>query len=101
MIACASGDAVRETEVIAQEIAGDRKVLVDALTGLGIHVVSPATAPFVLAETPEGTRERLREKGFALRRGDTFPGLGDDWVRIAVRDAATTATLVEAWRTIL
>lgn len=101
MIACASDDAVRETDVIAREIAADREVLVDALTDLGIRLVSPSTAPFVLASVPEGTRNRLREKGFALRRGDTFPGLGDDWVRIAVRDAATTAALVETWRTIL
>ncbi|MEU5843737.1 cobyrinate a,c-diamide synthase [Rhodococcus sp. NPDC047139] len=101
MIACASDEAARETAVIAREITADRAVLVDALSGLGIHVVPSATAPFVLAEVPEGTRDKLREKGFALRRGDTFPGLGDEWVRIAVRDAATTAALVEAWRTIL
>ena len=101
MIACASDHAVRETDVIAREIAADREVLVEALTDLGIRLVSPATAPFVLASVREGNRERLREKGFALRRGDTFPGLGDDWVRIAVRDAATTAALIEAWRTIL
>ncbi|WP_307854464.1 cobyrinate a,c-diamide synthase [Rhodococcus sp. B50] len=101
MISCASDEAARETAVIARELAADRAVLVDELSGLGIHVVPAATAPFVLAEVPEGTREKLREKGFALRRGDTFPGLGDGWVRIAVRDAATTAALVEAWRTIL
>ncbi|WP_026002870.1 cobyrinate a,c-diamide synthase [Rhodococcus sp. R1101] len=101
MIACASDEAARETAVIAREIVADRAVLVDALSGLGIRVVPAATAPFVLAEVPEGTREKLREKGFALRRGDTFPGLGDEWVRIAVRDAATTGALVEAWRTIL
>ncbi|WP_455901226.1 cobyrinate a,c-diamide synthase [Rhodococcus gordoniae] len=101
MIACASDEAARETAVIAREIVADRAVLVDALSGLGIRVVPAATAPFVLAEVPEGTREKLRERGFALRRGDTFPGLGDEWVRIAVRDAATTGALVEAWRTIL
>ena len=34
--------------------------------------------------------------GFAVRRGDTFPGLGPDWVRIAVRDPATTDRLLGA-----
>lgn len=100
MLACASDDAVDETERIAREIAADRAVLVDALTDLGFTPVAPAAAPFVLVQVPTGTRERLREKGFALRRGDTFPGLGDDWVRIAVRDAATTAALLDVWRAI-
>ena len=100
MIACASDAAAAETEVIAHEVAADREVLVDALTELGVDVVAPATAPFVLVEVAEGTRERLREHGFAVRRGDTFPGLGEQWVRIAVRDPATTAALIEAWRSI-
>jgi histidinol-phosphate aminotransferase len=34
-----------------------------------------------------------------VRRGDTFPGLGADWLRLAVRDTATTdafvATLID------
>ena len=37
---------------------------------------------------------------FAVRRCDTFPGLGDDWVRIAVRDPATTDDLIAALRAI-
>jgi histidinol-phosphate aminotransferase len=35
-------------------------------------------------------RNGLRRRGFAVRRGDTFPGLGPDWLRIAVRDMATS-----------
>ena len=37
---------------------------------------------------PAPTRSALalRERGYAVRRGDTFPGLGADWLRIAVRD---------------
>lgn len=31
-----------------------------------------------------------------MRRGDTFPGLDGGWVRIAVRDAATSDALVRA-----
>lgn len=101
MIACSSDIAVRETADIVREIASDREVLVDALISLGLDVLGPATAPFVLVSVEDDTRDKLRTKGFAVRRGDTFPGLGDSWVRIAVRDPATTAALVEAWRTLL
>ena len=40
---------------------------------------------------------RLRERGFAVRRADTFPGLGPDWLRIALRDHAITDALIAAW----
>ena len=45
---------------------------------------------------PGWLRQALRAEGFAVRRGETFPGLGPDWIRIAVRDRATTDRLVEA-----
>jgi histidinol-phosphate aminotransferase len=41
-------------------------------------------------------RERLRELGFAVRRADTFPGLGPEWLRVAVRDRDTTDRFVNA-----
>jgi histidinol-phosphate aminotransferase len=41
-------------------------------------------------------RERLRTLGFAARRGDTFPGLGPEWLRLAVRDRATTNRFLQA-----
>jgi histidinol-phosphate aminotransferase len=40
--------------------------------------------------------EPLRERGFAVRRGDTFPGLDPHWFRVAVRDRATSADFVRA-----
>ena len=36
--------------------------------------------------------------GYALRRADTFPGLDDAWVRIAVRRPDTTRKLLAALR---
>ena len=45
---------------------------------------------------PGWLREALRTEGFAVRRGETFPGLGPDWIRIAVRDRSTTDRLAEA-----
>jgi histidinol-phosphate aminotransferase len=38
----------------------------------------------------------LRRSGIAVRRGDTFPGLGPDHLRVAVREPARVALLVEA-----
>jgi histidinol-phosphate aminotransferase len=35
-------------------------------------------------------RDRLLRQGFAVRRGDTFPGLGPGWIRVAVRDTGTS-----------
>jgi histidinol-phosphate aminotransferase len=60
-------------------------------------------APFVLIRVPDGgdVREALRGRGFALRRGDTFPGLGPDWLRIAVRDPATSDAFTDSLREVL
>ena len=54
----------------------------------------PATTP------PEPCAYALRERGFAVRRGETFPGLGADWIRIAVRDEETTDTVIKTLRAI-
>ena len=44
----------------------------------------------------ERVRAALRDAGFAVRRGDTFPGLGPDWIRIAVRDRAVNQRFARA-----
>jgi histidinol-phosphate aminotransferase len=43
----------------------------------------------------------LRQKGFAIRRGDTFPGLGPPWLRFAARDDLDIERLVRALGQIL
>jgi len=43
----------------------------------------------------------LRAAGFAVRRGDTFPGLDPDHLRVAVRDPATSAAFTAALAAIL
>ena len=61
--------------------------------------VSPGShAPFLLCRVPGriDVRERLRTLGVAVRRGDTFPGLGPQWFRVAVRDRASSDRLVQA-----
>lgn len=100
MIACSSPRADAEVSAIAAEIASDREFFVSELTALGVPVVGAPAAPFVLVRVPTGTRDTLRAHGFAVRRGDTFPGLGDDWIRMAVRDRRTSAALIDAWRSI-
>jgi histidinol-phosphate aminotransferase len=54
-----------------------------------VEVVPHACAPFLLVRAPgrSDVREGLRARGVAVRRGDTFPGLGPEWFRVAVRGA--------------
>ncbi|MDN3287195.1 Rv2231c family pyridoxal phosphate-dependent protein CobC [Streptomyces thermocarboxydus] len=93
--ACVSPAALAEAEEAAGAIAADRAFLLAGLRDFapfGVRVVEPAEAPFVLVRVPDaaGVRRRLRTLGYAARRGDTFPGLDGDWLRLAVRDRGTT-----------
>jgi cobyrinic acid a,c-diamide synthase len=96
MVACSTAEARAEAHRRARAVAGWRAVLVEGLAARGLVVAGDPATPFVLVHGPAGLRERLREQGFAVRRGDTFPGLGPDWVRIAVRDPVTTERLLGA-----
>jgi histidinol-phosphate aminotransferase len=105
--ACSTPAAVAEAAAAAREVGIDRAYLVRRLSELGVRVAAEPRAPFVLVHVPgrsapggEELRLALRGAGFAVRRGDTFPGLGPDWLRLAVRDAATTDALIEAWRAV-
>ncbi|MFH9662246.1 Rv2231c family pyridoxal phosphate-dependent protein CobC [Streptomyces sp. NPDC017248] len=99
--ACVAPRALAEAGHAAHRIAGDRAHLVAGLTALasrGVRVVQPAEGPFVLVRVDgaAGVRRRLRELGYAVRRGDTFPGLGADWLRVAVRDRVTVDAFLRA-----
>lgn len=77
----------------------DRATLVAALEGIAGVEVWASPANHVLVRTPlPDLRERLLAHGLAVRRGATFPGLDPTYVRIAVRDAATTTRLAAAIR---
>ncbi|WP_369380039.1 Rv2231c family pyridoxal phosphate-dependent protein CobC [Streptomyces sp. cg36] len=96
---CVSPRALAEAEAAALSLAADREHLT---AGLGefdeVRVVEAAEGPFVLARMAGAAevRARLRGLGFAVRRGDTFPGLGPEWLRIAVRDRVTTNRFLQA-----
>jgi cobyrinic acid a,c-diamide synthase len=102
--ACLSEKARELAAAAAEEIAEHRSVLVHGLGALGLPVAGTPRAPFVLLDTaakrpgrpPGWVRQALRAERFAVRRGETFPGLGPDWIRVAVRDPATSKRFVEA-----
>jgi histidinol-phosphate/aromatic aminotransferase/cobyric acid decarboxylase-like protein len=56
------------------------------------------TSSWAPGSPPGWVRLGLRELGFAARRGETFPGLGPDWIRFAVRDPDTSRALIKALR---
>jgi cobyrinic acid a,c-diamide synthase len=97
LVATSSDQARDEARQRAAELERRRRHLEAGLRELGIETV-PSTAPYVLARTGPGSREALRGKGFAVRRADTFPGLGDEWVRISARRTAVTDELLGALR---
>lgn len=84
MVATTTDEALAEQASRATRLAQHRAILTDGLTELGVDHV-PGRAPFVLARPGAGVHSALRDAGYALRRADTFPGLDDSWVRIAVR----------------
>lgn len=99
--ACCAPEAVARAAAELPIIADWRDRLVGGLDALGLPVVGAPVTPFVLVDTaqvlPPGlVREDLRRRGIVVRRGDTFPGLGPAWIRIAVRDPATTDRLLAA-----
>ncbi|MGZ4491341.1 MAG: cobyrinate a,c-diamide synthase [Nocardioidaceae bacterium] len=96
MVACSTDAARAEAERRAREGAGHRAVLREGLAAHGLPVTGHPATPFVLVRVPPSLRAELRARGFAVRRGDTFPGLGPGWVRIAVRDPETTGALLAA-----
>ncbi|WP_240135826.1 Rv2231c family pyridoxal phosphate-dependent protein CobC [Streptomyces sp. MUM 178J] len=97
--ACMEQYALAEAAQAAHRIAADRAHLLAGLAEFEeVRAVQAAEGPFVLVRVRHGAevREKLRSLGFAARRGDTFPGLGPDWMRLAVRDRATTNRFLQA-----
>jgi histidinol-phosphate aminotransferase len=99
--ALATPVAVAAEEEIAVRLAARREHLVTGLREVpGIRVAGRPTSAFVLIHATGAAelRQLLRHRGFAVRRGDTFPGLGPDWLRIAVRETAITDAFLTTLR---
>ncbi|MCO5999893.1 aminotransferase class I/II-fold pyridoxal phosphate-dependent enzyme [Actinoallomurus rhizosphaericola] len=104
--ACTSHRALAEADAWARDLAVERDRLAAAIRALGPHVVPGARASFLCVRVPGppgglAVRAALRDRGYAVRRGDTFPGLGPDWLRVAVRDASTNDAFTGALKTVL
>lgn len=95
MLACSDERALAESECRARQLALWRDELGAALAQRRVPFVAGA-APYLLARVGAGAHAALRENGIAVRRADTFPGLDDSWVRIAVRPAQLTDRLLAA-----
>ncbi|MEU3692980.1 Rv2231c family pyridoxal phosphate-dependent protein CobC [Streptomyces narbonensis] len=97
--ACMSRMALAEAEHAAHRIGVERAHLLAGLAEFDeVRTVAGAEGPFVLLriDGADAIRDRLRLLGFAARRGDTFPGLDRNWLRLAVRDRATTNRFLQA-----
>jgi histidinol-phosphate aminotransferase len=98
-VACSAPEAVTEAARWAAAMSTDREFLLRELAAVpGVEVIPDPAASFVLLRHGGGdpVRVALREEGFAARRGDTFPGLGPGWLRVAVRDPGTAAAFTHA-----
>ena len=102
LVACTTPSARTEADAAAVALEDHRRALVDALPP-GVDVVAEPRSSFVLLRVPDGgrVREALRQRGWAVRRGDTFPGLSPDHLRVAVRDPGTSRTFAAALAGIL
>jgi histidinol-phosphate aminotransferase len=97
---CSTPEAVTWVERQAATAAGWRQALAAALDALpGVEVAAGGQAPFLLVRVADGAaaRLRLRDLGIAVRRGDTFPGLGGQWLRVAVVSPEHHARIVDAF----
>lgn len=96
-------DQQSERSARAGAVARARTELLDSLRDLPHLRVWPSPANFVLLGFPfPGARERLLEHGLAARRCDSFPGLDDTYVRVAVHEEPRhRAALTLAVRSVL
>jgi histidinol-phosphate aminotransferase len=100
---CLGRGPVKQAERDAAEVAAERERLEAGLRALGVEVVPGSVAPYLLCRVPgrADVREALRDKGIAVRRGDTFPGLTAEHWRTAVRDGEATDALLAALAEVL
>lgn len=101
--ACLARGPVAHAAKEAQSVAAEREHLEAALCELGVEVAEGSRAPYLLCRVPgrADVREALRDRGIAVRRGDTFPGLTPEHWRTAVRDREASEQLLAALAEVL
>ncbi|TFV52628.1 Rv2231c family pyridoxal phosphate-dependent protein CobC [Blastococcus sp. TF02A-35] len=102
LAACSTPAARAEAEAAALDLEGRRAALLAALPP-SVTVEGSPRSSFVLLRVPDGERVRaeLRRRGWAVRRGDTFPGLTTDHLRVAVREPAVSRAFAAALTDVL
>lgn len=90
------------------EVAAMRTFMMKELASIKELAAHPSETNFVLCEikncaglTADELRLKLLEKGIFIRSCSTINGLGQNYIRLAVRPKAETAALLEALRSIL
>jgi len=84
---------------VATEVGAARSALFEALSQLPVvEQIWPGSANFLLLRVTDGPLvvSRLAERRIAVRPASSFPGLGPDHLRVAVRPARDNARLVAA-----
>lgn len=102
LAACTTPTARAEAEAAAASLARDRAALLATLPD-EVTVLGEPRSSFLLLRVPHGgrVREQLRRRGWAVRRGDTFPGLTSDHLRVTVRDPQTSHAFAAALADVL
>jgi threonine-phosphate decarboxylase len=102
--AVADEEYIEETRKV---VAAERAFLVEALSRLrGIRVV-PSAANFLLLDlrrtglTATEVTRRMAERRILVRDASKFPGLGEGFIRVAVRLRPENERLVEALESVL
>ncbi len=94
----ASTQAIAFEAAQCSEMAANRAILVTALSQAGFAPITSAATPFVtfeaskLGPTPAAS---LRKNGWAVRDCASFPGLGPNWLRVAVREPEISHNFVQ------
>lgn len=100
MQATCSAQAQAFVAKVAAELPARRADLIARLEGIGLKPVASQSS-FILVNTaaiyPNGSiYQALAARGIAVRRGETFPGLGPAWIRLAVRNPSDHQYLADA-----
>ena len=95
-VACSAPSAVAEADAWARTLTDMRAYLLDQIATFARPIPNPAASFVLLLTERPRLWNLLRDKGYAVRRGDTFPGLDAHWIRVAVRDERTSADFAVA-----